>query len=157
MTRTNYGWLQYTATFPAGTRYVAIKWADGYPFYIDDITFTRPTCTYAEWAAASGITGAWNATDALGVHNVFRYAFDVPEGPVTNPPLLSIVFGAGGTPVVLTPPLVNGEGFALSILATEDVAGSSNAVDYALAPSGTNAIPASAAPSRFFRLKAEER
>ncbi len=33
--------------------------------------------TYAVWAAANGTTGAWNATDASGVHNVFRYLFDI--------------------------------------------------------------------------------
>ena len=56
--------------------------------------------------------------------------------------------------MVLTPPLVNGEGFDLSILATDTLAGD-NPATYPLDPSGTNAIPASAAPSRFFRLRAE--
>ena len=113
------------------------------------------TSAYDDWAATNGVASAWNEKDVLGVHNVFRYAFDVPEGPVTNPPLLSISFDASGNPVVLTPPLVNGEGFALSILATTNLNGS-GAVPYPLNPSGTNAIPASAAPSRFFRLKAAE-
>ena len=109
---------------------------------------------YAAWASTSGVTGAWDATDDLGVHNVFRYAFDKPFGAFTNPPLLSITFDASGNPVVLTPPLVNGEGFDLSILATDTLAGD-NPATYPLDPSGTNAIPASAAPSRFFRLRAE--
>ena len=39
---------------------------------------------------------------------------------------------------------------------SETVTGTSNAVDYALAPSGTNAIPAPDPPARFFRLKATE-
>ena len=110
--------------------------------------------SYAAWAAASGVSGAWDETDALGIHNVFRYAFDKPFGAFTNPPLLSITFDASGNPVVLTPPLVNGEGFDLSILATDTLAGD-NPATYPLDPSGTNAIPASAAPSRFFRLRAE--
>ena len=110
---------------------------------------------YAAWAGTNGVAGAWNATDASGVHNIFRYAFDNPSGAITNPPLLSISFDASGNPVVLTPPLVNGEGFALSILAT-DTLGGTNGTAYPLAPSGTNAIPASASPSRFSRLKATE-
>ena len=34
---------------------------------------------YVIWAVANGTTGAWNATDASGVHNVFRYLFDKPS------------------------------------------------------------------------------
>lgn len=69
-----------------------------------DHEFVNDTCLwcgatpspYDLWAANSSITGAWDATDAGGVANVFRYVFDVPEGPVTNPPLLSISFDASG-------------------------------------------------------------
>ena len=68
--------------------------------------------------------------------------------------LLGIAFNDDGKAVILTPPLVNGEGFDLSILATDTLAGD-NPATYPLDPSGTNAIPASAAPSRFFRLRAE--
>ena len=155
-TLTSHGWLQYTATFPAGTRYVAIKWVDGYPFYIDDITFTQPACTYAEWAAASGITGAWNATDALGVHNVFRYAFNVPTGPIADPPLISISFDASGNPVIRTPPLSPAfQGFDLSVYATGSPGGS-DGTTYSLNPSGTTVIPQNGSPARFFRLQAAE-
>ena len=111
---------------------------------------------YADWAAANGVSGAWDETDALGVHNVFRYAFDKPTGAFADPPLLDIAFDADGRPVVLTPPLATTRGFSFSLLATEDAAGTSNAVDYALDPSGTNAIGGSIAPARFFRLKATE-
>ncbi len=114
------------------------------------------TWGYADWAAANGVSGAWDAIDALGVHNVFRYAFDRPAGAFEDPPLLSIFFDAEGRPVVLTPPLATTSGFSFSLLATEDAAGTSNAVDYALDPSGTNAIGGSIAPARFFRLKATE-
>ena len=113
------------------------------------------TSAYAAWAAGNGVTGAWNATDALGVPNVFRYAFNKPTGALADPPLLAITFSTNGNPVVLTPQLVNGEGFALSILATTNLNGS-GAVAYPLNASGTNAIPATADPTRFFRLKAEE-
>ena len=113
------------------------------------------TGAYDDWAADKAVAGAWNAKDASGVHNVFRYAFDVPEGPVTNPPLISISFDASGNPVVITPPLVNGEGFALSILATDDLAGT-GAATFPLDADGETVIPKTNSPTRFFRLKAEE-
>ena len=62
---------------------------------------------------------------------------------------------ADGNPVVLTPPLVNTNGFAFALRATDTLDGG-NPVSYPLDPSGTNAIPASDAPARFFRLKAAE-
>ncbi|MBR1589036.1 MAG: hypothetical protein IJ658_12005 [Kiritimatiellae bacterium] len=55
-----------------------------------------------------------------------------------------------------TPPLVNTDGFDLSLLATDDLAGT-NPATFPLDPSGTNAVPATASSSRFFRLKAAER
>ena len=113
------------------------------------------TTGYAAWATDNGVTGAWNATDALGIPNVFRFAFDKPSGAFADPPLLSISFNATGNPVILTPPLVNGDGFDFAILATDTLDGD-NPATYPLAPSGTNAIPATASPSRFFRLKAAE-
>ena len=112
--------------------------------------------SYAAWVAASGISGAWDETDALGIHNVFRYAFDKPAGAFTNPPLLGIAFASDGTALVLTPPLVNTVGFDFSLLATDDLAGA-NPATFPLDPSGTNAVPASSSSARFFRLKAAER
>ncbi len=88
--------------------------------------------------------------------NVFRYAFD-DTNAVPAPPFLSILFDADGRPVVLTPPLANAEGFSFSLFAAEDAAGTSNAVDFALAPSGTNVVDGAILPVRFFRLKATER
>ena len=159
--------LAFTGTPPAGKKHDSFAASAGELAKSGDAwVLTMPagdvaiSATFAEltaydiWAAANDISGAWDETDALGVHNVFRYAFDKPFGAFTNPPLLSITFDASGNPVVLTPPLVNGEGFDLSILATDTLAGD-NPATYPLDPSGTNAIPASAAPSRFFRLRAE--
>ena len=60
------------------------------------------------------------------------------------------------TTLVLTPPLVNTDGFDLSLLATDDLAGA-NPATFPLDPSGTNAVPASSSSARFFRLKAAER
>ena len=60
------------------------------------------------------------------------------------------------TALVLTPPLVNTTGFDFSLLATDDLDGA-NPATFPLAPSGTNAVPASSSSARFFRLKAAER
>ncbi len=61
--------------------------------------------TYELWAAINNVSGSWNDIDALGVHNVFRYAFDKPAGAFDDPPLIGISFDADGRPVVVTPPL----------------------------------------------------
>ena len=165
--------LAYTGTVPAGYSvvYTVTRTANGnditanvlsgttltVPGYDVTVTATlRATSPYAAWAAASGISGAWDETDALGIHNVFRYAFDKPTGAFTNPPLLDIAFASDGTTLVLTPPLVNTVGFDFSLLATDDLAGA-NPATFPLDPSGTNAVPASSSSSRFFRLKAAER
>ena len=60
--------------------------------------------TYELWSVSNRVVGAWNAIDANGVHNVFRYAFD-DTNAVPDPAFLSISFDADGRPVVLTPPL----------------------------------------------------
>ncbi len=112
---------------------------------------------YELWSAANGVVGTWDATDASGIHNVFRYAFDKPTGAFTNPPLLDISFDASGNPLILTPPLdPSATGFDLSILAYDALTNAVPSATWPLSPTGTNAIPASASPSRFFRLKATE-
>ena len=112
---------------------------------------------YVIWAAANGTTGAWNATDASGVHNVFRYLFDKPSGAFENPPILSISFDASGRAVIHTPPFSpSATGFEISILATDDLAGT-GATTYPLDADGETTIPASDKPARFFRLRVTER
>ena len=123
--------------------------ADGNVWYLQ-----APSVSYGAWAAANNI-GAWNATDALGIPNVFRFAFNKPTGAIANPPLLSISFNTNGNPVIHTPPVVYGDGFNLSILATDDLNGT-GATTFSLVPSGETEIPATTAPARFFRLKAVE-
>ena len=99
---------------------------------------------------------AWNATDANGIHNVFRYLFDVPTGAFTNPPLLAISFDASGNPVIHTPPLnPSAKGFDISILATDDLSGT-GAITYPLNANGETTIPATDKKSRFFRLRVIE-
>jgi hypothetical protein len=110
---------------------------------------------YAFWSWMWGL-GAWNATDASGVHNVFRYLFDKPSGTFENPPLLSISFDASGRAVIHTPPLnPSATGFDISILALDDLAGT-GATTYPLDASGETVIPANS-PARFFRLRAVEK
>jgi hypothetical protein len=86
---------------------------------------------------------------------VFRYLFDVPTGPFTNPPLLSISFDASGRPLILTPPLNPvATGFDLSILATDNLDGTGNATTYPLDASGETTINETGKTYRFFRLRA---
>ena len=111
----------------------------------------------------------WNSADASGIHNVFRYLFDVPTGAFTTPPLLSISFDASGNPVIHTPPLnPSATDFDISIVATSDlnVWGAAvpaadppgeDAASYPLDPSGSTPIPATSTPARFFRLRVTER
>ncbi len=123
---------------------------------LSDGTFTlTPATGYVRWTLENGFSGAWNATDASGVHNVFRYAFNKPTGAITNPPLISISF-ENGQPVVRTPPLVNTEGYTFSILATDTLDGTGASATYPLNASGRTEIPASDKPARFFRLRAVE-
>ncbi len=109
---------------------------------------------YGLWAAHNGVAGAWNETDASGVCNVFRYAFDKPSGAFADPPLLAITI-ENGNAVIHTPPLVNSDGFTFSIVAT-DALGEGAATVYPLDPSGRTVIPAANKPARFFRLRAAE-
>ena len=116
-----------------------------------------PDNAYTVWAAANNVTGAWDAKDALGIHNVFRYGFGLPTGAFANPPLLAITIDAEGRAVIHTPPLsVTATGFDLSILATDDLAGTGATV-YPLDPSGKTVIPKTDSKTRFFRLKAAEK
>ncbi len=112
---------------------------------------------YEAWTAASGISGAWDATDALGIANVFRYAFNKPTGAFANPPLLGISFTARGRPVITTPPLVNTAGFTFSVVASDNPDGTGDVDTTPLSASGKTTIyETKFAPARFFRLRAVE-
>lgn len=37
--RSYYQWRQYSATFPADTKYVSVQWVDGYQLFLDDFSF----------------------------------------------------------------------------------------------------------------------
>ena len=96
-----------------------------------------------------------NAADALGIHNVFRYAFDRPTGAFTNPPLLDIAI-EGGNAVVKTPPVVNKDGFTVSVVESSDVAGATVTATKPLDPTGRAEFAMGTAASRFYRLSAKE-
>ncbi len=111
---------------------------------------------YPAWAGNNGVSGAWDEVDANGVANVFRYAFDKPTGAFTDPVLLDIAFNEQGKAVILTPPLVNTDGFTFTIEATDNVDGTGNAASYPLDASGETLIDETGKTTRFFRLKAAE-
>ena len=110
---------------------------------------------YSTWATDNGVTGTWDAVDANGIANVFRYAFDVPQGEIDDPPLLDITFNAQGKPVIKTPELVKSTGFTFSIVASDNVDGTGNRVTYVLNQSGETVVDEQASGKRFFRLKVE--
>ena len=116
---------------------------------------TYDSSPYETWAAANGVEGAWDATDASGIHNVFRYLFDVPAGAITNPPLLDIAI-EGGNAVVITPPVSNTVGFAVSVVESSDVAGATVTRRKPLDATGRTVFPMGSAASRFYRLSATE-
>lgn len=100
----------------------------------------------------------WKQTGtAVGQANVFAYAFNMLSPDYSGAPVLDIAFDANGRAVIKTPPVVNTAGFAYSVVASDDVAGKINVVDYPLAANGTNVIDEASTSARFFRLKAEDR
>ena len=116
---------------------------------------TYDSSPYETWAAANGVAGAWDATDASGIANVFRYVFNVPAGAFTNPPLLDIAI-EGGNAVVITPPVSNTVGFAVSVVESSDVAGAAVTRRKPLDATGRTVFPMGSVASRFYRLSATE-
>ncbi len=140
---------------PVSATYVQGEWnrpvtaADGLTYY------RQPSGSYDEWTAETGIAGAWNEKDADGIANVFRYAFDVTEG-TDGMRILDLTFNDQGQVVVQTPPVVNSNGFGLSIATANDPAGTQNAASYPLDTDGETVIdePDTGSRTRFYRLKA---
>ena len=120
------------------------------------ITSGGSSSGYTAWATANGVSGAWNATDANGIVNVFRYAFNKPTGAFTEPVLLDITFNAAGKAVIKTPPLVNTTGFTFTIVASDNLDGTGTAASYGLNASGETTIDETGKTKRFFRLRAVE-
>jgi hypothetical protein len=115
-------------------------------------TFSELT-PYEAWAAANGVEGAWDKTDALGIHNVFRYVFDKPAGEFADPPLLDVAI-EGGDVVVKTPPIVNMGGFVISVVESSDLAGKTVTETKPLNSNGRTNFAFGSASSRFYRLSA---
>ena len=124
---------------------------------VDGMTRTisrrTPAESFSDWAAKNGVTGAWDETDEYGIANVFRYAFDIPTGEFT---LIDITFDETGSVVVVTPPLVNGGGFAFTVVASDVLDGTGNPAAYPLEADGSTSIDEPVSSSRFFRLRATE-
>lgn len=107
---------------------------------------------YAVWAAANGRRGNWSDEDADGIANVFRYVFDVPSGAFS--PITNITFNAAGKAVVSAREVVHTSGFTLSVVASDDIAGTENVASYPISFDGQALIDEPRKPRRFFRLKA---
>ena len=117
-------------------------------------TISGPAAAYATWASSKGVTGGWDATDASGVANVFRYAFDLPDGELKV--FGAIEFDENGRAVVVTSPLVNGQGFAFEVVASDNPDGTGNEKAYPLDPDGETVIVEGGKERRFFRLRATQ-
>ena len=132
----------------------AVRDVTGYTLdFGDEILSGVFSSGYADWASLHGL-GAWDAADARGIHNVFRYAFNVPTGDFA---LLGIAFNDDGKAVILTPPLVNTSGFTFSVVVSDNVNGTGNSATYDLQPTGETVINETGKSRRFFRLRAVER
>ena len=139
-----------TATNREGTVIISYE---GFSRQIQVTQTGKSTSTsYSSWAAANGLSGAWDAKDASGIYNVFRYVFDKPVGDFSETPLMGISF-VDGKPVIKTPEIVNSSGFTLSVVASDFVDGTGNVMKYTLSASGETRIEEAMNPSRFFRLK----
>ena len=139
-----------TATNREGTVIISYE---GFSRQIKVTQAGKPTTTsYSSWAAANGLSGAWDAKDARGIYNVFRYVFNKPVGDFRETPLMGISF-VDGKPVIKTPAIVNSSGFTLSVVASDFVDGTGNVKNYAISASGETRIEETMKPSRFFRLK----
>ena len=132
----------------------AVRDVTGYTLdFGDEILSGVFSLRYADWAALHGL-GAWDAADARGIHNVFRYAFNVPTGDFA---LLGIAFNDDGKAVIVTPPLVNTSGFTFTVVVSDNVNGTGNSATYDLDASGETVINETGKSRRFFRLRAVER
>ena len=111
--------------------------------------------SYAAWAARAGL-GEWNATDANGIHNVFRYAFNKLPMFYSNFTLIDITFNDQGQAVVVTPPLVNSAGFTFTVVASDAPDGTGSTASYPLNATGETVINETGKTTRFFHLRVVE-
>ena len=115
--------LTLSSTAPTRAGYTFAGWntaADGSgTSYASGATFTGNVDTtlyaqwggYGAWAEENSVTGAWDEEDASGVPNAFRYVFDQPEGEFDAVSGVDVV---GSSVTMITPAVVNTEGFTIS-------------------------------------------
>ena len=109
-------------------------------------------------ANGASISGAWDARDAKGVANAFRYVFDKAADADfdENKILIGFETDGEGRVAIQTLPVVNGQGlFNLTIVASDNVDGTGYVMEYPLTPDedGVTIIDEEYNPSRFFRIK----
>ena len=119
--------------------------------WVDQVVWTQK---YADWAEANGITGEMGEMDAGGIHNVFRYVFNVPSGEFANPPLIDIAV-EGDKVAVKTRPVANAEGVTVSVVESSDVAGETVTDTKPVAPAGNTTFTKTGDSPRFYRLSAD--
>ena len=123
---------------------------------IELIVEYEPPTAYETWAAANGITGAWNEKSG-GIYNVFRYVFGQPTGDF---PLITGIDVGESEVVITTTPLAvaNGDGVTVSVVESSDLAGETVTDTQALEEDETEGraeFTKSAETPRFYRLKAD--
>ncbi len=115
---------------------------------------------YTEWATENGIVGAWDARDAKGVANVFRYAFDKgdDEDFTEDDIILGFEADGAGRVAIQTLPVVNGKRvFTFTVVASDNADGTGYVVEYPLSleSDGITYIEEEYNPSRFFRVRVD--
>ena len=119
--------------------------------WVDQVVWTQK---YADWAEANGINGGMGEMDAGGIHNVFRYVFNVPSGEFANPPLIDIAV-EGDKVAVKTRPVANAEGVTVPVVESCDVAGETVTDTKPVAPAGNTTFTKTGDSPRFYRLSAD--
>ena len=94
--------------------------------------------TYEEWVAGrnaqgTSISGAWDDTDANGVPNALRYAFDKAESDFGGNVILGFEADGEGRVALQTLPVVNGRNlFTFTVVASDNPDGTGYVMEYPL-------------------------
>ena len=110
-------------------------------------------------AGGANLSGAWDATDANGVPNAFRYVFDRADAAFAGAVIIGFEADGEGAVDIQTLPIVNGkEFFTFTIVASDNADGTGNVMEYPLSvddPEGITIIEEEYNPNRFFRVKVD--
>ena len=108
-------------------------------------------------AQGANLSGAWDATDANGVANAFRYVFDRADAAFAGVVIIGFEADGEGAVAIQTLPIVNGkEFFTFTIVASDNADGTGNVMEYPLSvddPEGITIIEEEYNPHRFFRIR----